>query len=200
MKPLNNPIQENELVVRLIDGDKEAFCTLYSLYREPLTFFALKFLKSTEYAEDIVQDTFTHIWLRRKFIQPDVPFSAYLYAIVKNRVLNQLRNLERQHLMQEHLLKHAIDYTEDTQHEILSHDLKEVIQKAFDTLTPRQQEVFRLSREGELSYKEIASQLGISVNTVHEHIATCLQTIRQYLEKYEGTNPELLLICLLFYI
>lgn len=101
--------------------------------------------------------------------------------------------------MQEHLLKHAMDYTEDTQQEILSNDLKELIQKAFDTLTPRQQEVFRLSREGQLSYREIASQLGISVNTVHEHIATCLQTIRQYLGKYDGMNSELLLLCLLFY-
>lgn len=192
-------IQENELVARLIEDDQQAFCTLYSLYREQLTFFAIKFLKSSEYAEDIVQDTFTHIWLGRKFIQPDVPFSAYLYAIVKNRVLNQLRSLERQHLLEEHLQQHAMDYTEDTQHEILSRDLKEVIQQAFETLTPRQQEIFRLSREGQLSYKDIANRLGISVHTVHEHITTCLQTIRQYLVKYAEIKPEALFVVLLFY-
>lgn len=192
--------RENELVARLIEGDQQAFCTLYSLYREPLTFFAIKFLKSSEYAEDIVQDTFTHIWLGRKFIQPDVPFSAYLYAIAKNRVLNQLRSLERQQLLESHLQKYAMDYTEDTQHEILSHDLKEAIQQAFDTLTPRQQEIFQLSREGQLSYKEIADRLGISVHTVHEHISTCLQIIRQYLIKYAEIKPETLLVLLMFYI
>lgn len=197
---MNSHIQENELVVRLINGDREAFCTLYSWYKEPLTFFAIKFLKSAEFAEDIVQDTFTHIWLGRKFIQADVPFSAYLYAIVKNRVLNQLRTLERQQLLEAHLLKYAMDYTEDTQQEILSHDLKEVIQKAFETLTPRQQEIFRLSREGQLSYKEIACQLGISVHTVHEHITICLQTIRKYLTKYAEITPETLLVLLLFYL
>lgn len=187
-------------MTRLIEGDREAFCTLYSLYKEPLTFFAVKFLKSTEYAEDIVQDTFAHIWLGRKFIQADIPFSAYLYAIVKNRVLNQLRNLERRHVLEEHLQKYAMDYTEDTQQEILSRDLKEVVQKAFETLTPRQQEIFRLSREGQLSYKEIASQLGISVHTVHEHITTSLQIIRQYLTKYAEIRPESLLVLLLFYL
>ena len=80
--------------------------------------------------------------------------------------------MEHQQLLEEHLLKNAIDYTEDTQNELLSQDLKDIIQKAFEALSPRQQEVFPLSREGQLSYKEIAEKLGISVNTVHEHITS----------------------------
>ena len=68
--------------------------------------------------------------------------------------------------------------------------------KAFEALSPRQQEVFRLSREGQLSYKEIAEKLGISVNTVHEHITSCLYTIRHYLIKYGKVNSNLLTILL----
>lgn len=192
----NDYICEQELVTRLTEGDKEAFCKLYSLYRTQLAFFAVKFLKSSAYTEDIVQDTFLHVWLSRKFIRADQPFSAYLYTIAKNRILNQLRSMEHQQILEEHLQKNAIDYTEDTQNELLSQDLKEVVQKAFETLSPRQQEVFRLSREGQLSYKEIAEKLGISVNTVHEHITSCLYTIRHYLIKYGKVNSDLLTIIL----
>ena len=148
--------------------------------------------------EDIVQDTFTNIWLGRKFIQVDVPFSTYLYTIVKNRVLNQLRSLERQHILEDHVRTHAIDYAEDAQNELLSQDLKGVVQKAFETLSPRQQKVFRLSREGHMSYKEIADNLGISVNTVHEHITSCLHIIRQYLIKYCEMKSDVLSFLLLF--
>lgn len=197
---LNDNNNEKELVALLVEGDKEAFCKLYRLYRERLTFFAFKFLKSSSYTEDIVQDTFTHIWLGRKFIRTDVPFSAYLYTIVKNRVLNQLRSLERQHLLDDHFRAHAIDYTEETQDEILLQDLKSIIQKAFETLSPRQQEIFRLSREGHMSYKEIADELGISVNTVHEHITSCLYTMRNYLVKYYGAKSELILLLLFSYL
>lgn len=196
MKQNNHPC-EKMLVIRLTEGDESAFCKLYSLYRAQLTFFAFKFLKSSTYTEDIVQDTFLHVWLSRKFIRTDLPFSAYLYTIVKNRILNQLRSMERQQHLEEHLQKNAIDYAEASQNDLLSQDLKEIIQKAFESLSPRQQEVFRLSREGQLSYKEIAEQLGISANTVHEHITSCLTTIRHYLIKYGKVHSDLLVIAFL---
>lgn len=104
MKP-NSHISEKELVFLLTEGDEKAFCKLYSLYRAQLTFFAFKFLKSSAYTEDIVQETFLHVWLSRKFIRTDQPFSAYLYTIAKNRILNQLRSMEHQQLLEEHLLK-----------------------------------------------------------------------------------------------
>ena len=191
-------IQERELVLRLIAGEEDAFCRLYSNYRDRLLFFATKFLKSEDYAEDVLQDVFSNIWVGRQLINPDIPFSAYLFTIVKNRVLNQMRDLEKQQVLREQMMECAVDYNETTQDKILTEDLKAIIQKAFASMTPRQKEVFRLSREGQLSYKEIAEKLNISVNTVHEHVAAALQIIRSYLVKYAGTEVELvfLLLCL----
>lgn len=187
-------IDESQLVLQLIDGNEQAFCELYAAYKERLLFFVLKFLKSTEYAEDILQDVFTNIWQGRRLINPDIPFSAYVYAIVKNRVLNEIRDMEKRHALKEHLLQHAVDYTDATRHEIMSKDLMAIIQKAFDSMTVRQQEIFRLSREGQFSYKEIAVQLGISVNTVHEHMSASLQIMRRFLVKYSEDNADLLLL------
>ena len=196
----NTRMNERELVMRLIDGDEEAFQKLYVNYKDRLQYFAFSFLKSSDNAEDIVQDVFTNLWIGRRMIDPDIPFSAYLYVIVKNRVLNQIRDIGKRNLLREQILTQAIDFTEATQDEILSADLKELIRRAIDTLTPRQQEIFKLSREGCLSYKEIAAKLNISVNTVHEHIATSLHIIRTFLLKYSDTRVDIYFILLLLNI
>lgn len=189
---------ERSLVLRLIDGDEDAFCELYAAYKERLLYFAMRFLKSKEYAEDIFQDTFTVIWQGRRFIDPDASFSAYVHTIVRNRILNQLRTFEQQERLREHILSQAVDYSNDTKQEILFNDLRRLISQALQLLTPRQREIFEMSREKQLSHKEIAEQLGISVYTVQESISTSLKTLRNYLRKHAvtGVDAVLLLICL----
>lgn len=196
MNSMDVSTQERERVLRLIEGDEDAFCWLYSHYKDQVLFFAQRFLKSSDYAEDVLQDVFSNIWVGRRIINPDIPFGAYLFTIVKNRVLNQIRDLEKQQSLREKMLECAVDYNEVTQDKILSDDLRAIIQKAYASMTPRQQEVFRMSREGQLSYKEIAEKLDISVNTVHEHVASALHIIRNYVVKYAGANVKLLLFLL----
>ena len=189
---------ERTLVLRLIDGDEEAFCELYAAYKNRLIYFAMRFLKSRDYAEDVFQDAFTVIWQGRRFINPDASFSSYLYTIVRNRVLNQLRDLERHDELKEQILSQAVDYANDTGHTILANDLHALIARAMQQLTDRQRQVFEMSREMQLSHREIADALGISVYTVQEHISTSLRILRTYLEKHSVTGADLLLllICL----
>ena len=192
---LNN---ERILVQRLIEGDEDAFCELYAAYKNRLIFFAMRFLKSREYAEDIFQDAFTIIWQGRRFINPEASFSSYLYTIVRNRILNQLRNLESQTKLKEQILAQAVDYSNDTSDSILANDLRGLIARAMQQLTARQREIFEMSRRQDMSHREIAEALGISVYTVQEHISTSLRILRTYLEKHSvvGVDLVLLLICL----
>lgn len=174
-------------------------CELYATYKNRLIYFAMRFLKSREYAEDVFQDAFTVVWQSRRFINPDASFSSYLYTIMRNRILNQLRNTANEEKLKESILSQALDYTEDTKREVMLNDLKSLISHALQQLTPRQREIFEMSREAQLSHKEIADKLGISVNTVQEHISTSLKLIRTYLIKYSGSEYVdllLLLICL----
>ena len=189
---------ERILVQRLIEGDEDAFCELYAAYKNRLIFFAMRFLKSREYAEDIFQDAFTVIWQGRRFINPDASFSFYLYTIVRNRILNQLRDLENQAKLKEQILEQAVDYSNDTNNSILANDLRGLIARAMQQLTARQREIFEMSREQDMSHREIAEALGISVYTVQEHISTSLRILRTYLEKHSvaGVDLILLLICL----
>ena len=159
---------------RYLKGDADALGELMKLYRERLIFFAMRFLKSREYAEDIFQDAFTVIWQGRRFINPDASFSSYLYTIVRNRILNQLRDLENQTKLKEQILEQAVDYSNDTNNSILANDLRGLIARAMQQLTARQREIFEMSREQDMSHREIAEALGISVYTVQEHISTSL--------------------------
>lgn len=189
---------ERSLVLRLTEGDEDAFCELYAAYKNRLIYFAMRFLKSREYAEDIFQDVFTVIWQSRRFINPDASFSSYLYTIVRNRILNQLRELTTQENFREHILSQAVNYTNETHDEILANDLRRFISGALQQLTPRQREIFTMSREQQMSHREIAEALGISIFTVQESISLSLRTLRLYLEKNLGMGADLvlLLICL----
>ena len=189
---------EHALVLRLIEGDEDAFCELYAAYKNRLIYFAMRFLKSREYAEDIFQDAFTVVWQGRRFINPDASFSAYLYTIVRNRILNQLRDLANQDKLWEQILSQAVDYTNNTKETVFANDLRQFIVRALQQLTPRQREIFEMSREQQMSHREIAEALGISVNTVQESISISLRILRTYLEKNSvaGADLVLLLICL----
>lgn len=189
-------VNERELVLRLIDGDEEAFCELYAAYKNRLLNFALKFVKSREFAEDIFQDAFTVVWQTRRFINPEASFPSYLYTITRNRILNQLRDMANEDQLKEQILSQAIDSTDETNNHILLSDLKEIIGRALEQLTPRQREVFKMSRELQMSHKEIAEALGVSVHTVQEHISVSLKVIRSYLTKYSSTSADILLILL----
>ena len=189
---------ERSLVLRLIEGDEDAFCELYAAYKNRLIYFAMRFLKSREYAEDIFQDAFAVVWQGRRFINPDASFSAYLYTIVRNHILNQLRDLSNQDKLREQILSQAVNYTNETKDEIIANDLRQFISRALQQLTPRQREIFQMSRERQMSHREIAEVLGISVNTVQESISISLRTLRTYLEKNSIVSADLilLLVCL----
>ena len=189
-----SPSQERELVLKLINDDENAFCELYSIYRNRLIYFAMKYLKSRDFAEDIFQDTFTIVWQSRKFINLDSSFSAYLYTIMRNRILNMLRDLEYQEQLKDILLSQAVDANDSTEERTFSKDFMEQMVQAMEKLTPRQREIFEMSRTQELSHKEIAQTLGISVNTVQEHISTSLKIIRAYFTKHNGAYTDLLLL------
>lgn len=185
---------ERELINRLINSDEEAFCDLYALYKNRLMYFAMKFLKSKEFAEDVFQDAFASVWQNRRFLNPESPFSAYIYTIVRNRILNLLSTFENEKKLKESILSSAIEIDNETSQSILDADLSAIIEKAIENLTPQQSKVFEMSRKRFMSHKEIAAELGISVYTVQQHISTSLRLIRTYLTKYSETYTDLLIL------
>ena len=72
-------------------------------------------------------------------------------------------------------MEQAIDYVDDVEKSLEEKNIKELIAQALEQLSPRQREIFELSRNRGLSHKEIAEQLGLSVYTVQDHIKKCIR-------------------------
>lgn len=191
---MNDALVERQFVIDLINGDETAFCKLYAAYKGRVIYFAMKYLKSREHAEDIYQEVFTSIWRNRKFINPNVAFAPYLYTILKNCIINSIADMDKNRRLKEKIISEAIDCSNDTENYVLENDLNDILQKALLNLTPQQKRIFDLSRNQMKSHKEIAETLNISVYTVQQHISASLKIIRAYLVKYAGTHAELILL------
>jgi RNA polymerase sigma-70 factor (ECF subfamily) len=188
-------IKERELVLNLIRGDENAFCKLYVIYKGRVLFFAMQYVKSKEFAEDIYQEVFTSIWKNRRFINPNLAFGPYLYTILKNCIINSIADIDKNRRLKEKIISEAIDYNNDTENAIRESELNDILEKALLKLTPQQKRVFNMSRNSLKTNKEIAEELGISVYTVQQHISTSLKIIRAYLVKHASISVEL--VCLL---
>ena len=173
----------SELLIRLREGDVLAFDKIYELYSHKLFSFVFGILKNDAEAEDIVQEVFIKIWESRNKLGDYKLLNAYIFTIAYNNSIDLIRkrinnskyldHLKNSSIVQENSLEISeIDFDE------LSHLAKKLVMK----LPERQKQVFQLHREKGLSYSEIAEQLGISKNTVENHMTKALKYLRQNMD------------------
>jgi len=171
-------LSDQELTGLLKNGDQAAYAMIYQRYYRLLYIHALKKLNDEEEAKDIIQELFTTLWTKRETILQDTNFAAFLYTSVRNRVLDYFSH---QKVASRYIdsLQGFIDTdpvsADDRVHE---RELLEFIQAEIQSLPPKMREVFLLSREENLSHKEIAEQLGISEQTVSKQISNALKVLR----------------------
>ena len=174
---------EKETVGQLIHGDRIAFTYLYNDYADKVYYFALKYLRSQEAAENLTQEVFVKLWETRDRLDPEFSFNAYLFTIARNTIFNSHRKKRNELAYLNHLnlvFNHAEFKTEQEFH------LKELqvhIEQCVDKLPAQRQIVFRMSRTEGFSHKEIAMKLGISEKTIAAHIRLALKTLRKYLKE-----------------
>ncbi|MDX8339372.1 RNA polymerase sigma-70 factor [Draconibacterium sp. IB214405] len=172
-----------ELVNLLKQGDIEAFDKIYNIYCHKLHQFVLRYLKQEEDAEEIVQEVFIKIWESRKKIDVHASFEAYLFTISYNSTISLLRkriseSKSREYLKSVQEIQKANSVIDDLQY----NELNDKVQSLLQQLTPRQKEIYMLSREEGLSHKEIAARLNISENTVKNHLVTTLKFLKSNLD------------------
>ena len=155
---------------------------LFRQYYSPLCKSLYRILKDVSLAEDIVQEVFIKVWDRRGQLQLDEAIHGYLYRSCYNTALNFLKQQKPGidinsgiEVAFSHLdAERALNYLE-TEHQIL---------EAIESLPPKTREVFRMSRFEDLSYREIAEKLGISIKAVEKHMGIALQRLRENLKEY----------------
>lgn len=185
----NTKLSDVELVSQMKNENLDSFNALYSRYWKTLYTTAARVLRDADEAEDVVQDVFLSFWQRRAEITITSTVKAYLLTSVKYRAIKHIeKNITRRDYLE--ILTHtaSVYAPADAESNLALKSLQESIARALGKMPPKMLRVYKLSREEHLSYKEIASELGISTETVKKHIQFALQHIR---EEMAATNVSI---------
>ena len=123
------------------------------------------------------------MWESRESLDEEQNFAGYLFITMRNLVFNRSRKNLNEAFYQLSVIE-AVEESYDIEEELDAANLRTHIESLISMLPPRQQEVFRLSRNEELSYREIAEKLQISERTVEHHISDALKFLRKNIKLY----------------
>ncbi|SFC45414.1 RNA polymerase sigma-70 factor, ECF subfamily [Parapedobacter composti] len=175
---------DQRLIELLADEDRLAYTEIYNRYWPVLFAHAYKMLKNHDAARDIIQDIFTDLWMQASGLQIKHSIRAYLYAMVRFKVLDVIRrNLHyEKHL--DSLATFAEKAEFNTDNTIIFNEFVKRIDDEVAQLPDRMREIFQKSRFEGLSNKEIAEDLNISHETVKKTITRALKILRSKLRSF----------------
>jgi len=188
------PFNEKTLLIQVAEGDEKAFKILFDRYWDNIYGVAFAFTKSTMIAEEMVQDIFLKIWLKRHLLNSVQKFDAYLFKVAKNHIYNELRKKIKEEPFTDHIINYFREIGDSPEQQMIFKESKHLVNLAIGKLPSQQQLIYKLSREQGMSQEEIADKLQISKNTVKSHMNKALQSIRHYLLQNSDGNIYLFLI------
>ncbi len=176
---------EPKILKELKKGNHTAFEEVFNHFSKQLFQFSLKYLKSEQAAEDIVQEVFLKIWNNRESIKTDTSFQSYLFTITLNAVRQHFNKLTRINELKHDIL---FDFSESkpgfddrSDYQMLLDKLDELINQ----MPEKRRTVFIKKKIEEKTMKEIADELNISVKTVEFHISEAMKFLKTEFEKFQ---------------
>ncbi len=166
-----------ELADLLKSGDQAAFTEIYNRYWEKMASYAIRLTKSEEEAADIVQEIFVSLWKRKANVEVKGTLAAYLIKSTRNLSLKYIEKNISKHNFLEKLSIHANPLRSEIEDHISVKELQKQVDGAVAKLPSKMQQIYLLSRDEQLSHKEISQKLGIAEGTVKKQINNALKII-----------------------
>lgn len=169
---------EPELITRWQQGDEKAFDFLYRKYFLLLVNIAIKKVGSPEIAEELVQDIFLNVYIKRNTLLPDAELAPYLFTALKNRIYDYYRKkLSEKKYARSVNAKIYVVSGDDTHEQLEAKELHEQLYERLQEMPERRKEIFLMRQDG-IPNKEIAERLNISINTVESQIHKALRFLK----------------------
>ncbi|NML20933.1 RNA polymerase sigma-70 factor [Pseudoflavitalea sp. G-6-1-2] len=184
MQKANYHISSDEdLLLLWRSGNVAAFDLLFKRYYQPLFQYAVNNLKQPMLAEEIVMDVMLRIWKTNGKIDCPAGFKPYILRALKNAILNHFRSSMPAVVSWDDMPSgEEIAATHSSDFKIIHDETRDRYLAALSSLSEKKREVFVLSREERLTYKEIARQLNISVNTVENYMSASLSQLKEQMK------------------
>ncbi len=174
---------DDELLILLQKGNERAFTAIYERYHKLLYVLAYKYLKDNDTAKDAVQQIFLKLWESRSLFSIHINLRNYLYTMLKNHLLNEIRNnytaLEKNY----ELAQETIEYENEILSKLEEKEMTEQLYRAIDSLPEQKKAVCLYKLKVSLSNQEIAEKMQISIPTVKTHYSQAIKLLREHFDK-----------------
>lgn len=177
---LNSSIEEKSLLLKLREGDSRAFEKLYFTYSKNLYGNLLSMVKSTEIAEELLQDIFQRVWERRTSIDMTKSFKSYLFTIGKHLVYDFFHRQTKQRHIEAYLISMSSELYHHVDETVAHKETQAILQEAIHKLPPQRKLVYTLCKIEGKSYEEVGRLLGISTSTISDHIVKATKSLKTH--------------------
>ena len=185
---------EKLILAKIAKGDQQAFGILFNFYRNKVYGYALTILQEDTAAEEIVQDVFIKLWIRRKILLTIENFGGFLRTTTRNETLNALKKIASEQKNYQIANQNESDIDSGTENEIQFRETKKLLDAAIEKLPPQQKLVYNLCHIEGLKQKDVAEKLNLSPLTVKTHLRDAVKSIKNYLMLHDEIKAVPLLL------
>lgn len=185
---INSDNSEKALLQQIIAGDENGFVGIYEIYNRSIYNFILRYVNSVPMAEDLTQEVFMKIWENRDNLSEVKSFKPYLFTTARNHTLNNLKVVFRSEAAIGEVIAGFVKLRNATEDQIIHKDYAQFLRKTLDELPARSREIFKLCREEEKTYDEVAKSLNISRNAVKNHMVHSMKVLGSSIKKEFGIS------------
>ncbi|MDT3741380.1 MAG: sigma-70 family RNA polymerase sigma factor [Candidatus Kapabacteria bacterium] len=190
---INNSNEDAEVIIRILDGEINAFGILQKKYKRVISSLIRKMIKDEDDIDDLVQETFIKAYRALDRYQSSYSFSAWIYRIASNTCIDFLRK-KRLNIIsidqpigttdeEDGLFFEIEDNSYQPDVEFINNERKAALYSAIDSLPEKYRLIIKLRHEEELDYNEIALKLDMPLGTVKAHLFRARKMLLDDLKK-----------------
>jgi RNA polymerase sigma-70 factor (ECF subfamily) len=188
---------EKVLLLDVANGNEAAFVVIYNKYKDSIYYAATKLTQSSSLAEEIIQNVFLKLWIRREKLSEIENLRAYLHTMAENLIYDAVKKQQREKIVGKFESEEMVDLTPFALLEQKDYD--NILKSAVDRLPPKQKETYLLIKEQSLKRAEAAAILNVSPETVKWNLDQAMRSIRAHCLKQMGVTIGIISILKIYF-
>ena len=180
-----DPIKLRFLLKNIVEkNDERSFSAFFDHYHTRLIKLAMIFVPKFDQAEDVVSEVFLKLLKKKDLLLTIQHVEGYLFKMVKHEALAKVKNQRSGNVLVDDIQDYLSSDTVDPEKKMINDDLGRILNTAIEKLPPKRGLVFKMVKDENMSYKQVAEILEISERTVEVHLKLAIQDLRKSLSDY----------------